>query len=77
MLVDRLREKGEYQRRFSPEPEGEMARVAKDVDPNSLSSRAEILPLWKTPAYQALMQLRNVAEDVVTHSTSLILHLLG
>ena len=34
-------------------------------------------PLQKTPAYQALVQLRRVAQDAVTHKTALILHLLA
>ena len=32
--------------------------------------------LQKTPAYQALVQLRKVAQDVVTQKKALILHLL-
>lgn len=33
-------------------------------------------PLHKTPAYQALVQLQKVAQDVVAKKRSLILHLL-
>ena len=34
-------------------------------------------PLHQTPAYKALLELRKVAQDVITQNTSLILHLLG
>ena len=34
-------------------------------------------PLQKTPAYQALVQLRKVAKDAVTQKNALILHLLS
>ncbi len=34
-------------------------------------------PLHKNPAYQALVQLQKVAQDVVASHKSLILHLLG
>ena len=34
-------------------------------------------PLHQTPAYQALLQLRAVSQDVVTQKKALLLHLLG
>jgi hypothetical protein len=34
-------------------------------------------PLWQTPAYHAIWQLREVARDVVAQRRSLILHLAG
>ena len=34
-------------------------------------------PLQKTPAYQAMLRLREIAKDAVDHQKSLILHLVG
>lgn len=34
-------------------------------------------PLEQTPAYQSLLELREISRDVVTRKTSLLLHLLG
>ncbi len=34
-------------------------------------------PLHQTSAYKALLELRRIAQDVITRNTSLILHLLG
>lgn len=34
-------------------------------------------PIRQTPAYRALVQLRDIALDAITHEKSLVLHLLG
>lgn len=61
------------------------ARVWSGVDESTLESVTRDWsvefhyqePLHQTPAYKALLDLREIAEDVIVRNTSLILHLLG